>query len=122
MLCFQFYTVETRSTKIKSEISRQTLTARNTKLSNQKQEKAKYKKTHIIGYRSYIYIFIYIYTIITDRLCGLVIRVPGYRPSGPLFHSRRYQIFRVIVGLKRGPLSLVSINEELLERKVAAPV
>jgi hypothetical protein len=26
------------------------------------------------------------------------------------------------VGLKRGPLSLVSINEELLERKVAAHV
>jgi hypothetical protein len=27
-----------------------------------------------------------------------------------------------IVGLERGPLSLVRINEELLERKVAAPV
>jgi hypothetical protein len=26
------------------------------------------------------------------------------------------------VGLKRGPLSLVRIDEELLERKVAAPV
>jgi hypothetical protein len=26
------------------------------------------------------------------------------------------------VGLERGPLSLVSITEELLDRKVAAPV
>jgi hypothetical protein len=26
------------------------------------------------------------------------------------------------VGLERGPLSLMRINEELLERKVAAPV
>jgi hypothetical protein len=27
-----------------------------------------------------------------------------------------------VVGLQRGPLSLVSITEELLDRKVAAPV
>jgi hypothetical protein len=31
-------------------------------------------------------------------------------------------IIVVTVGLKRSPLSLVRINEELLERKVAAPV
>jgi hypothetical protein len=36
------------------------------------------------------------------------------------FDSRRYQIFWEVVGLERGPLSLVSRNEELLERKVAA--
>jgi hypothetical protein len=35
------------------------------------------------------------------------------------FDSRRYQIFCVAVGLQRGPLSLLNINEELLERKVA---
>jgi hypothetical protein len=57
-----------------------------------------------------------------DRLCGLVIRVPGYRSRGPGFDSRRYQIFGEVVGLERGPLSLVRIIEELLERKVAAPV
>jgi hypothetical protein len=33
------------------------------------------------------------------------------------FDSRRYQIFWEVVGLERGAFSLVSINEELLERK-----
>jgi hypothetical protein len=51
----------------------------------------------------------------TDRLCGLVVRVPGYRSRGPEFDSRRCQIFWKVVGLERGPLSLVRINEELLE-------
>jgi hypothetical protein len=45
-----------------------------------------------------------------DRLCGLVVRGPG-------FDSKRYQIFWEIVGLERGPLSLVRIIEELLEWK-----
>jgi hypothetical protein len=27
-----------------------------------------------------------------DRLCGLVVRVPGYRSRGPGIDSRRYQI------------------------------
>jgi hypothetical protein len=34
--------------------------------------------------------FIYIYC---DRLCGLVVRVSGYRYIDPEFDSRRYQIF-----------------------------
>jgi hypothetical protein len=38
------------------------------------------------------------------------------------FDARRYQIFWQVVGLERDPLSLVSTIEELLERKVAAPV
>jgi hypothetical protein len=33
------------------------------------------------------------------------------------FDSRRYQILCEVVGLERGPLSLVSTTEELLERK-----
>ena len=28
-----------------------------------------------------------------DRLCGLVVRVSGYRYRGPRFDPRRYQIF-----------------------------
>jgi hypothetical protein len=43
-----------------------------------------------------------------------LLRVPGYRSSGLGFDSRRYQIFREVVGLKRGPISLVRIIEELL--------
>jgi hypothetical protein len=38
------------------------------------------------------------------------------------FDSRRYQIFWEVVCLERGPLSLVSTTEELIDRKVAAPV
>jgi hypothetical protein len=41
---------------------------------------------------------------------------------GPGFDSRRLQIFWEAAGLERGPLSLVRTTEELLERKVAAPV
>jgi hypothetical protein len=29
----------------------------------------------------------------TDRLCGLVVRVPSYRSRGTGFNSRRYQFF-----------------------------
>jgi hypothetical protein len=53
----------------------------------------------------------------TDRLCGLVVRVPSYRSRGPGFDSRHYQIFWEVVGLERGPHSIVRIIEELLEGK-----
>jgi hypothetical protein len=56
-------------------------------------------------------------TLYIDRLCGLVVRIPDYRSRGPAFYSRRYQMFREVVCLERGPLSLVRITEELLERK-----
>ena len=55
-----------------------------------------------------------------DRLCGLVVRVSVYRYRGPGFDPRRYQIFWVVVGLERDPLSLVSLVrsiEKLLEWK-----
>jgi hypothetical protein len=58
--------------------------------------------------------------IISDG--GKVVRVPSCSPRSPVFDSRHYQIFCVGVGLERGPLSLMRINEELLERKVVAPV
>jgi hypothetical protein len=40
-----------------------------------------------------------------DRLCGLVVKVPGCYPRGPGFDSRCCQIFWVVLGLERGPLS-----------------
>jgi hypothetical protein len=55
-----------------------------------------------------------------DRLCGLVVRVLGYRSEGP--GSILSTTKKKVVGLERGPLSLVSTTEELLDRKVAAPV
>jgi hypothetical protein len=51
------------------------------------------------------------------RPCGVTVRVPGYRSRGPRFDYRRYQIFWKVVGLERGPLSLMSTIEELLGRK-----
>jgi hypothetical protein len=57
-----------------------------------------------------------------DRLCGVVVRVPGYRPRGPVSIPGATKFFRDLLGLERGPLSLVSTTEELLDRKVAAPV
>jgi hypothetical protein len=53
----------------------------------------------------------------TDRLWGLVVRVLGYRSRDPELDSRRYQIFWEVVRLKRDPLSVVRITEELLEWK-----
>jgi hypothetical protein len=40
----------------------------------------------------------------------------------PGFDSRHYHKKKRVVGQERGPLSLVSTTEELLDRKVAAPV
>jgi hypothetical protein len=56
-----------------------------------------------------------------DRLCGLVVRVLGYRSGGPSSIPGTTRKKKV-VGLKRGPLNFVSTTEELLDRKVAAPV
>jgi hypothetical protein len=57
-----------------------------------------------------MYVYIYIY----DRLCGLVVRVLDYSSRGPGFDSRALQ--KKVVGLERGPLSLVSTTEELVDR------
>jgi hypothetical protein len=56
----------------------------------------------------------------SDSLCGLVVRVPAYRFRGP--GSIPGTTKKKVVGLERGPLSLVSTTEVLLDRKVAAPV
>jgi hypothetical protein len=49
-----------------------------------------------------------------------VVRVLGHRSGGP--GSIPDTTRKTVVGLERGPLSLVSTTEELLDRKVAAPV
>jgi hypothetical protein len=60
-----------------------------------------------------------------------VVRVLGYRSGGPgsipgntrfSEKGKRKKKKKTVVGLERGPLSLVSTTEELLDRKVAAPV
>jgi hypothetical protein len=56
-----------------------------------------------------------------DLLCGLVLKVLGYRSGGPGSVPGTTRK-KNVVGLERGPLSLVSTTEELLDRKVAAPV
>jgi hypothetical protein len=62
-----------------------------------------------------ICIYIYIYRLWSSgQSSWLQIRRPG-------FDSRHYQK-RNVVGLERDPLSLMSTTEELLDRKVAAPV
>jgi hypothetical protein len=58
--------------------------------------------------------------VYSDRLCGLVVRVLGYRFGGK--GSIPGTTRKKVVGLELGPLSLVSTTEELLDRKVAAPV
>jgi hypothetical protein len=48
-----------------------------------------------------------------------VVRIPGYRYRRPGIDSRHYQIFWKVEGLERGPLSLVSITEELIEWEIS---
>jgi hypothetical protein len=50
--------------------------------------------------------------VCSDRLCGLVVRVLGYRSGGP----------GSIPGTTRKKVVGLSTTEELLDRKVAAPV
>jgi hypothetical protein len=57
----------------------------------------------------------------TDCLCGLVVRVLGYRSGSPVSIPST-TTKKKVVSLERGPLSLVSTTEEILDRKVAAPV
>jgi hypothetical protein len=65
----------------------------------------------------YLIKFLYIFH---HRLCGLVVRVLGYRSGGP--GSVPGTTKKKVVGLELGPLSLMSTTEELLDRKVTAPV
>jgi hypothetical protein len=56
-------------------------------------------------------------SVFQNRLCVLVVRVPGYRSRGPVFDSQCYHTFWEVVGLERGPLGLMRITEEILHWK-----
>jgi hypothetical protein len=58
-----------------------------------------------------------------------VVRALGYRSGGPgsipattRFPEKKKRKKKIVEGLERGLLSLVSTTEELLDRKVEAPV
>jgi hypothetical protein len=51
------------------------------------------------------------------RLCDLVVTVPEFGSRDPEFDYRCYELFLIVVGLERSPLNLVTIHEELLQRK-----
>jgi hypothetical protein len=57
------------------------------------------------------------YNAVRSRLCGLVVRVSGYRSRDVGFDSRALPDFLRSKGLERDPLSLVRTIEELLEWK-----
>jgi hypothetical protein len=59
-------------------------------------------------------------SIYIDSLCGLVVRVLGYRSGGP--DSIPGTTKKKVVGLEWSPLGLASTTKELLDRKVTAPV
>jgi hypothetical protein len=59
---------------------------------------------------------------VSHYFSGLVVRVHGYRSGGTGSILGTIIIKKKVVGLERGPLSLVGTTEELLDRKVDAPV
>jgi hypothetical protein len=91
-------------------------------------QKERYLYPHFIITEHTILEYSYFF-LLDGRLCELVGRVFGYRSGGPgsipgttRFSGERKKKRKTVVGLERGPLSLVSTTEELLDRKVAAPL
>jgi hypothetical protein len=77
----------------------------------------------------YIYICMYFCRVfnclcifVCDRLCGLVVRLPGFTPRGPGFDSRRYQIFWETVCLEQDSLSPMRTIGSYLIEKLATPM
>jgi hypothetical protein len=80
------------------------------------------KECGVQEYKEYVLLHLNFLYPKVDRLSGLVVRVPGFGYRDPGLDSRRYNILWMAVGVAPGPLSLVKINEGLLERELAAPV
>jgi hypothetical protein len=78
------------------------------------------ERTSILYYRAMKHYTFMQLKVQFDRLCGLVVRVPGYRSGGAGSISGTTR--KKVVGLERGPIGFVSTTEELLDRNVAAPV
>jgi hypothetical protein len=79
--------------------------------------------------RGYFYFFFFLLACCTgqqfnlcsrrlDRLCALVVRIPDYRSRGSGYDSGCYQIVRVAVGLKMGPLRIVRTTEDIVKASV----
>jgi hypothetical protein len=56
----------------------------------------------------------------SDRLCGLVVRIPGYTSRGPGSIPGATKFSWEVVGQEWGALNLVSTTEELLGRKISS--
>jgi hypothetical protein len=73
-----------------------------------------------LEFRDYLFVFYLPCLILNDRLCGLVSDFLATdleaRVRFPALPEKN------VVSLERGPLSFVSTTEELIDRKVAAPV
>jgi hypothetical protein len=63
------------------------------------------------------------YTVISNIFCSELSLTTSVEAGGPgSIPGTTQKEKKKVVGLERGPLSLVSTTEELLVRKVAAPV
>jgi hypothetical protein len=80
-----------------------------------------FEKFVLVLYNNFVWLNLFYALYISAHLCGLVVKVPGYRSRGPGFDSQHYQIFWEVVGLEWGPPCFLSIIEELLGRYSSGP-
>jgi hypothetical protein len=80
------------------------------------KSKLSFNKGRLFRFRNSLYYYYYYYYYYLPPLWSSG-HSSWLQIHKPWFHSRRYHIFWEVVRLERGPLSLVSTTEELLERK-----